>query len=103
MDLIPTREWKDVLYTILLLLAKNLKKSSSMYSHHNNTLNFSHAPYKNKTSSSDLDREIKLGELRLRYVQLMRDFHTSMGEEDAADLIKESVAIWEKLSKRKKI
>ncbi len=43
-----------------------------------------------------------MGELRLRYVQLMRDFYTSMGEEDATDLIKESAVIWEKLSKRKK-
>ena len=72
-----------------------------MSSHHNNTINFSHAPYKNKGSLSDIDREIKLGELRLRYVQLMRDFHTYLGEEDASDLIKESVAIWEKLSMHK--
>ena len=51
--------------------------------------------------SSDLDREIKMGELRLRYVQLMRDFHTSLGEEKATDLINESVAIWKKLSIQK--
>ena len=69
-----------------------------MNTNHNKTLNFSHAPYKSKTFSSDLDREIKMGELRLRYVQLMRDFHTSLGEEKATDLINESVAIWKKLS-----
>ena len=40
-----------------------------------------------------MDREIKMGELRLRYVRLMRDFHTSLGEGDASDLIKESIAI----------
>ncbi len=42
-----------------------------------------------------------MGELRLRYVQLMRDFHTSLGEEKATDLINESVAIWKKLSIKK--
>ena len=72
-----------------------------MSTNHNTTLNFSHAPYKRKTFSSDLDREIKMGELRLRYVQLMRDFHTSLGEEKATDLINESVAIWKKLSIQK--
>ena len=72
-----------------------------MSTNHNTTLNFSHAPYKSKTFSSDLDQEIKMGELRLRYVQLMRDFHMSLGEEKAADLINESVAIWKKLSIQK--
>ena len=72
-----------------------------MSTKHNTTLNFSHAPYMRKTISSDLDREIKMGELRLRYVQLMRDFHTFLGEEQATDLINESVAIWEKLSIQK--
>ena len=75
-------------------------KSFPMSTNHNTTLNFSHAPYKSKISS-DLDREIKMGELRLRYVQLMRDFHTSLGEEMAIDLINESVAIWKKLSIQK--
>ena len=75
-------------------------KSFPMSTNHNTTLNFSHAPYKRKTLS-DLDREIKMGELRLRYVQLMRDFHTSLGEEKATDLINESVAIWKKLSFQK--
>ena len=67
-------------------------------SHHNATLNFSHAPYKNKTSLGELDREIEKGKLRLRYIQLMRDFHKSFGMEDAVELIKESENIWEKLT-----
>ena len=60
---------------------------------HKTTLNYSHAPYKNKTSSNDIDQEIKMGDLRIRYVQLMRDFHKSLGEKDANNLIRESVAI----------
>ena len=67
-------------------------------SHHNATLNFSHAPYKNKASLSELDREIEMGELRLRYIQLMRDVHKTLGKEDAIELIKESEGIWEKLT-----
>tara|TARA_B100000579_G_scaffold35178_1_gene24602 strand:- start:212 stop:421 length:210 start_codon:yes stop_codon:yes gene_type:complete len=66
--------------------------------HHNATLNFSHAPYRNKSSLSELDREIVMGELRLRYVQLMRDAHKSLGKQDAINLIKESEGIWEKLA-----
>ena len=67
-------------------------------SHHNATFNFSHAPYKNKSSLSELDREIEMGELRLRYIQLMRDVHKTLGKEDAIELIKESEGIWEKLT-----
>ena len=67
-------------------------------SHHNGTLNFSHAPYKNKASLSELDREIETGELRLRYIQLMRDVHKTLGKEEAIELIKESEGIWEKLT-----
>ena len=67
-------------------------------SHHNATLNFSHAPYKNKASLSELDREIEMGELRLRYIQLMRDAHKILGKEEAIDLLKESEGIWKKLS-----
>ena len=69
-----------------------------MSSHHNSTLNFSHSPYKNFTSSSSIDLEIKMGELRLRYVKLMRDIHTSLSEEEALNLIEESIAIWDKLN-----
>ena len=38
-----------------------------------------------------------MGELRLRYVKLMRDAHKTLGKEDAIDLIKESEGIWKKL------
>ncbi len=69
-----------------------------MSSHHNTILNFSHSPYKNKSFMSHIEHEIKLGEFRLRYVKLMRDIHLSLGQEKANDLIKESVAIWEKLN-----
>ena len=69
-----------------------------MSRHHNATLSFSHAPYENKTSSNNVDREIKMGELRLRYVQLLRDAHYSLGDKDANILIKEAEAIWDKIS-----
>ena len=39
-----------------------------------------------------------MGELRLRYIQLMRDVHKTLGKEDAIELIKESEGIWEKLN-----
>lgn len=39
-----------------------------------------------------------MGELRLRYVQLMRDAHLSLGNKDAIMLIKEAEAIWDKLN-----
>ena len=64
---------------------------------HNTKLNFSHAPYKNKDGIRNVDREIKMGELRLRYVQLMRDAHSSLGDQDANILIKECETIWYKL------
>ena len=66
-------------------------------SNHNTTLNFSHSPYKSQTFSSELDREIEMGQLRLRYIKLMRDAHNTLGEEDAIDLIKDSEKIWKKL------
>ena len=69
-----------------------------MSSHHNAPLNFSHAPFKNKASLSNIDREIKMGEIRLRYVQLMRDTFSYLGEKDANILIRESENIWNKLS-----
>ncbi len=69
-----------------------------MSSLNNTTFNSSHSPSKIKASISDIAREIIMGELKLRYVQLMRDFHTSLGKDDANNLIKESVDIWEKLS-----
>ena len=74
-----------------------------MNSHHSTTLNFSHAPYQNKGGQTNVDRELKMGELRLRYVQLMRDAHKSLGDKDANILIKESEAIWVKLNNPKSI
>ena len=74
-----------------------------MISHHNTTLNFTHAPYKNKKYICNVDREIKMGEFRLRYVQLMRDAHLSLGDKDASILFKESEAIWDKLSNMKSV
>tara|TARA_Y100001968_G_C19134510_1_gene608385 strand:- start:157 stop:378 length:222 start_codon:yes stop_codon:yes gene_type:complete len=72
-----------------------------MSSHHNTTLNFSHAPYMSNYEKNNIDRELKMGELRLRYVQLMRDFHSLLGDKDAGILIKESEAIWKKLTNSK--
>ena len=69
-----------------------------MRSHHNSKLNLSHAPYKNKSPLNNVDREIRMGEIRLKYVQLMRDAHSFLGDEDANILIKESKDIWDKLS-----
>ena len=74
-----------------------------MSSHHSTTLNFSHAPYKIKESKTIVDREIKMGELRLRYVQLLRDVPSSLVDNDANILIKESKAIWDKLSNQKNV
>ena len=42
-----------------------------------------------------------MGELRLKYVQLMRDAHSFLGEKDANILIKESKNIWDKLRNTK--
>ena len=74
-----------------------------MSSHHNLTQNFSASTHNYKASLNKIDREIKLGELRLNYVKLMRDFHAYLNDEDATDLIKESMDIWEKLNMQKKI
>ena len=72
-----------------------------MRSHHSSKLNFSPAPYKKKSPLNNIDREIRMGELRLKYVQLMRDAHSFLGDEDANILIKESNDIWDKLSNKK--
>ncbi len=74
-----------------------------MTSNHNTSFNFSHGPYKNRDKKSSLDREIKMGELRLRYVKLMRDAYASLGDKGAYILIKESEAIWGKLSNQKSL
>ena len=93
----PKRDKKTVLAEASLpLSAMKLLKSRTM-SHATTTLDFSHAPYKNKLSLSESDREIEIGELRLRYIQLIRDDHKTLGKEDAINLIKESERIWKKL------
>ena len=69
-----------------------------MRSHHNIKSNFSNEPYKKKSPLNNVDREIRMGEIRLKYVQLMRDAHSFLGDEDANILIKESKDIWDKLS-----
>ena len=69
-----------------------------MSSHHNTTLNFSHSPYNNKSNTNEINLEIKMGEFRLRYVQLMRDIHTTLSDDDAEVLINESLSIWEKIN-----
>ena len=51
-----------------------------------------------KIALNNVDREIRMGKLRLKYVQLMRDAHSFLGDEDANILIKESKDIWDKLS-----
>ena len=66
-------------------------------SHNNVALNFSHATDMKKNSLTDLDREIEMGDFRLRYIQLMRDVQKTLGEEDAINLIRESEDIWKKL------
>ena len=38
-----------------------------------------------------------MGELRLRYVQLLRNAHSFLGSKDAEILIKEAEIIWEKI------
>ena len=54
-----------------------------------------------KCPLNNVDQEIKMGELRLKYVQLMRDAHSFLGDADANILIKESKDIWDKLSNSK--
>ena len=56
--------------------------------HHNRKLNFSHATYKKKATLNNVDREIRMGELRLKYVHLMRDAPSFLGDEDANILSK---------------
>ena len=73
-------------------------------SHHNASLNFSHAPNKHNFALSEKSlHEIQMQlmnkqERRLRYIQLMNDAQKILGRDDAIDLIKESEVIWEKLS-----
>ena len=73
-------------------------------SYHNPSLNFSNAPNKHNVALSEKSlHEIQMQlmnkqELRLRYIQLMKDAQKILGRDEAIDLIKESEVIWEKLS-----
>ena len=73
-------------------------------SHHNASLNFSHAPNEHNVALSEKSlHEIQMQlmnkqELRLRYIQLMNDAQKILGRDEAIDLIKESEVIWRKLS-----
>ena len=73
-------------------------------SHNNASLNFSHAPNKHNVALSEKSlHEIQMQlmnkqELRLRYIQLMNDAQKIFGREEAINLSKESVVIWEELS-----
>ena len=73
-------------------------------SHHNKSLNFSHAPYNHKFALSEQSlHEIQMQlmnkqELRLRYIQLMNDAQKTLGRQEAIELMKESESIWRKLS-----
>ncbi len=73
-------------------------------SHHNKSLNFSHAPNNhNLVLSENSLHKIQMQlmnkqELRLRYIQLMNDAQKKLGRQEAIDLMKESESIWRKLS-----
>ena len=72
-------------------------------SHHNKSLNFSHAPNHNLALSDQSLHEIQMQlmnkqELRLRYIQLMNDAQKTLGRQEAIELMKESESIWKKLS-----
>ena len=73
-------------------------------SHHNASLHFSQASNKHNVALSEKSlHEIQMHlmnkqELRLRYIELMKDAQNILGREEAIDLIKESEVIWQKLS-----
>ncbi len=73
-----------------------------MITHHNTSPN-SRVPYKNKDGINNIYQEIEMSERRFIYVQLMRDAHLSLGDQDANILIKDSEAIWYKLSNQKSV
>ena len=63
-------------------------------SHHNDSLNFSHAPNEHNVALSEKSlHEIQMQlmnkqELRLRYIQLMNDAQKILGRDEAIQLIK---------------
>ena len=94
--------WKYCIYLTIFLFQKQLIFFSM--SHHNKSLNFSHAPSNHYPSLSENTlHEIQMQlmnkqELRLRYIQLMNDAQETLGRQEAIDLMKESELIWRKLS-----
>ena len=73
-------------------------------SHHNKSLNFSHAPNNHniplcENSLHEIQMQLmNKQELRLRYIQLMNDAQKTLGRQEAINLIRESESIWKKLS-----
>ena len=72
--------------------------------HHNVSLNFSHAPYKHNVALNEKSlHEIQMQllnkqELRLRYIQWTNVAQKILSKQEAIDLFKESEVILEKLS-----
>ena len=73
-------------------------------SYQRTSFNYSHSPNKHNVALSEKSlHEIQMHlmnkqELRLRYIELMNDAKKMLGREEAINLIKESEAIWKKLS-----
>ena len=73
-------------------------------SHHNASLNFSHAPNNHNVALSEKSlHEIQMQlmnkqELRLRYIRLLNDAQKILGRQETIELIRESEVIWRKLS-----
>ncbi len=70
----------------------------------NDSAHFSHSSNNHNVALSEKSlHEIQMllmnkQELRLRYIQLMKDAQKSLGRQEAINLIKESEVIWEKLN-----
>ena len=73
-------------------------------SYNNSSTSFHYQPIKHNVALNEKTlHEIQMllmdkQELRLRYIQLMKDAQKLLGRDEAIDLIKESELIWEKLS-----
>ena len=73
-------------------------------SHHNASLNFSHAPNNHNVALSEKSlHEIQMQlmnkqDLRLRYIRLLNEAQKILGREETIELIRESEVIWRKLS-----
>ena len=73
-------------------------------SHHNKSLNFSHAPNSynvalcGRTLPEIKTQQIKKQEFKLRYIQLMKDAQKTLGRQEAINLMRESESIWREIS-----